>query len=587
MIFQIPVRKRPVLLEFLLYLPLVLFLSLFCVKSSQSLLRLKSADDLYTSLFSGSSLSSDEVSFLSHLTPQDIETVMTPWSESRRKAAFLLMEYNGYRGPAAGADGQPQAALSERSGFFAEVSSLMESESYEEAELLLRNTLDSGDESVMDDDFFLLLRSVVMKTDSWKFWGDALTPERDDAGYGLSFFLAACHEKQNHWSDALLWYEKAASSSRDWEELRRSQWYILRLMTRQFPELLAGFFESSGVLRNDGDYFDDVMDEFYSLLIRQRRWTELAALLPLVRSAGLTESASQGLFLLEKGREEGFVTFSEPLIESSGFNPDPMGYFALRSRPESWPRGSGSTDSAALPGPDNMDEVYQILIGAGYQAEVYRLWDKNRETLTPETVKSLCLYLEDKGDLYELIRFAGFWFHIFPADQALELLPWVFPGSDRYTFSDKTVPQELILGIIRRESAFHETIFSFAGAGGLMQLMPSTAEELARKNRLESWNLLEAEDNILLGTLYLEWLRERPWTSSYVDVLAAYNGGGGNLRSWKRRLGYEDPDLFIQSIPFRETRDYVRKVIVAAASYRYLDTGVPPGDWVEQFYRSF
>ena len=137
------------------------------------------------------------------------------------------------------------------------------------------------------------------------------------------------------------------------------------------------------------------------------------------------------------------------------------------------------------------------------------------------------------------------------------------------------------------ESAFDASISSHAGAVGLMQLMPSTAEDVARRHRLEHWDLQNPEDNILLGSLYLAWLKDRPWSSSFVDVLAAYNGGGGNLRSWKRILPSGDPDLFIQSIPYRETRDYIRKVIVAAASYRYLETGSPPGEWLDQFYRPF
>jgi len=589
--FQIPVPKRPVVLGFFLYSLLTVLLSLFCLSSAVSLMRVRSVDRLFHSLLTGTGLTEDQSVLAETLAPRDIDVVMSSWSDSRRKAAFLIMEYKGisYSGNPEIKDRTPEETLPDNGGYET-VYDLMEAGSNQEAEALLLEQFESGFSGFTAgerDDFFLVLRDVVMKTGSADEWVGRLEPLEDESGFGYFFFLAGCSEKLKKWDVALRQYMKAGENSSDWEELRRSQWYTLRLMVREFPGLLTGFFDSSGILRNDGAYFDDVLDELFSILIRQRRWTELAALLPQIRKAGLTEAASQGLFLLEKGREEGYVTFSEPLTEASGFIPDPKGYYALRSRPESWPLMEGESDSVTVPGVDDMDEVYRILIDAGYQEEAYRLWEKTRETLSLETVKAFCGYLERKGDLYELISFAGFWYYAYPVQWSLELLPWVYPGSNRYSFDETSVPQELILGIIRRESAFHETIFSFAGAGGLMQLMPSTAEDLARKYRLENWNLLEADDNILLGTLYLQWLRDRPWTSSYVDVLAAYNGGGGNLRAWKRKMGYSDPDLFIQSIPFRETRDYVRKVIVAAASYRYLDTGTPPGEWLEQFYRSF
>ncbi len=233
------------------------------------------------------------------------------------------------------------------------------------------------------------------------------------------------------------------------------------------------------------------------------------------------------------------------------------------------------------------DEFYGYLIQAGY---IDRALDRLRATgdsVTVPTLIEFCRYLEEQGDLYELISFAGQWFYRLPPSEGLKLMPWVYPGAGLYEMTGDDVPEELILGIIRRESAFHEQIYSRVGASGLMQLMPATAEDLARRHRLDEWDLLDPSDNIKLGTLYLDWLIERPWTDSYVDVLAAYNGGGGSLRTWKRRYYSGDPDLFIQSIPFRETRDYVRKVIVAAASYRYLETGDPPGEWLEQFYRPF
>lgn len=126
-----------------------------------------------------------------------------------------------------------------------------------------------------------------------------------------------------------------------------------------------------------------------------------------------------------------------------------------------------------------------------------------------------------------------------------------------------------VKAVIRVESAWDAGIFSHAGAVGLMQLMPSTAAEIANKLDIDSPDLMIPEDNILLGSYYLNWLRERDWTENWADILAAYNAGGGNLRQWKRNGSSRDPLLFIELIPIEETRHYVKKVLTAA--YWYSD----------------
>ncbi|MDA3959120.1 lytic transglycosylase domain-containing protein [Oceanispirochaeta sp.] len=601
--YRSPSVQQPVVLKTLIFLPLILILFIYAASAIHSLHKIRTLDLIFDSLLTGIPLSVKEEAFLHSLSFSDLPEYLESWSPSRRDAVHLIL---GYRGITPAAEGRvspmtpaPFNELGADGFLIAEAEALVNQDDPEAAEKLLREYWllhYESSENLPEPEIFDQTRTVILKTNTADFWIEFLSGWSGflSSGFESAFLLASCYEKTASWEDALFWYDQAGLRSDHWQKLRRTRWYRMRILIRQFPERLPDFLDSVGVLRDD-NYFDDILDEFFSVLVRQRRWKEFARILPYLQKAGLTGPASQGLFLLDCGREDGFVTFEDPLLDH--FSPDPKGYYALRSSPETWPQilstetaddsGDASPSVQGSHQASYIDEVYAYLFKAGYQKQAYQLWKADRPSLSIDSVIAFCQYLEGEGDLYELIRFAGFWYYALPMESALRLLPWVFPGSERYTLPDEFVPGELILGIIRRESAFNETISSGAGAGGLMQLMPSTAQELARKYRLDDWDLMKAEDNINLGTLYLQWLQERPWTSSYIDVLAAYNGGGGNLRSWKRHHYYEDPDLFIQSIPFRETRDYVRKVIVAAASYRYLDTGIPPGDWLDQFYSSF
>ncbi|PPR10567.1 MAG: Soluble lytic murein transglycosylase [Alphaproteobacteria bacterium MarineAlpha11_Bin1] len=136
------------------------------------------------------------------------------------------------------------------------------------------------------------------------------------------------------------------------------------------------------------------------------------------------------------------------------------------------------------------------------------------------------------------------------------------------------VDRALVFAFIRQESAFNVRAKSSAGARGLMQLMPATAGFIARKRfRGRKRNqLYDPALNISLGQKYIQHLLE----NDHIDgdlllVAAAYNGGPGNLRKWQRRArkgAYTDALMFIESIPARETRIFIERVLSNLWMYR-------------------
>ena len=141
----------------------------------------------------------------------------------------------------------------------------------------------------------------------------------------------------------------------------------------------------------------------------------------------------------------------------------------------------------------------------------------------------------------------------------------------------------LVLGITRQESSFDPSARSGAGARGMMQLMPGTAEGLARKLGMgySSYELDDAQYNMRLGSAYLGELVGQ-FSGSYVMATAAYNAGPGRPNLWTAacgdpRGGSSDPLNYIECIPFSETRDYVMRVLEATQVYRArLHGGVAP-----------
>lgn len=127
-----------------------------------------------------------------------------------------------------------------------------------------------------------------------------------------------------------------------------------------------------------------------------------------------------------------------------------------------------------------------------------------------------------------------------------------------------------VFGVMRQESAFIPDVRSSAGALGLMQLLPGTARSVARSERLArptNRDLYDPALNIRLGAAYLKRLLER-FDGNLVLASAAYNAGSGRVRDWRPPAGESMPaDEWIATIPFRETRKYVARVLEYTVVY--------------------
>lgn len=153
--------------------------------------------------------------------------------------------------------------------------------------------------------------------------------------------------------------------------------------------------------------------------------------------------------------------------------------------------------------------------------------------------------------------------------------PWRFPMAAKGTVLAEAkrygVDPALAYGLMRAESAMQPDARSHAGALGLLQLMPGTASAVARRNGLRyngAQSLIDPEINVPLGIAHLGELY-RDFGGNWVRVAAAYNAGANAVDRWLDERPDTPPDVWIETMPYYETRDYVPKVLAFATIYEW------------------
>ncbi|MGA7924837.1 MAG: transglycosylase SLT domain-containing protein [Candidatus Sulfotelmatobacter sp.] len=130
----------------------------------------------------------------------------------------------------------------------------------------------------------------------------------------------------------------------------------------------------------------------------------------------------------------------------------------------------------------------------------------------------------------------------------------------------------LVASLIRQESEFNPNAVSRANAVGLMQLLPKTGKQVAKEVKLQHYNanqLYTPAVNLQLGTRYFRGMVDK-FGGSFEYALAAYNAGSDRVEDWLSQGKYRDPQEFVESIPFTETREYVQAILRNASVYKQL-----------------
>jgi len=294
----------------------------------------------------------------------------------------------------------------------------------------------------------------------------------------------------------------------------------------------------------------------------------------------------QADLLLERGRDDEAKTILHTLMQQRGFYPMAAAQRLGEEYNLKIDKAPTGVNAALVNGPE-MARVRELMYW-NLDNTARSEWANLVTSRTVQEKAQLARYAFDNRwwDLSVQATIAGkLWDHL------EERFPLAYKDLfDRYT-SGKDIPQSYAMAIARQESAWNPKVRSPVGASGLMQVMPATAAHTVKKFNLPGYSspsqLLDPETNINIGTTYLQSVYNQ-FGDNRIFASAAYNAGPGRVRTWLgNSAGRIDAVAFVESIPFSETRGYVKNVLAYDAYYRYFmgqkDALMSDSEWQRRY----
>ena len=405
-------------------------------------------------------------------------------------------------------------------------------------------------------------------------------------------------------------------------------WYLLNFLLRTSTDKIIETLKTYGSQITNPEYFDDFFDSLSVLLLSHHQWQDFFRVWKESNVNFSASTAGKYAYIagrliedgLAKGGDEEQTHQSIDAFTSVLSGGGDLYYKILamerlgiteKELVETKLLSGGNVGARAES--EAMTQAGRLLSGYvafGFPQQIYSEWLLNRSRLKIEDSVRAATFLRncEKYDTEAKFSYGIQSLRIasraksdcrgtFPKE-LLELCHPRFYESDVSAVCEENeLPEYLLYALVRTESFFDRNISSRAGAMGLTQLMESTAAEEARKLKLgDDYDIFDARTNLSLGAHYLKSLIGRTDNNSVLLALFAYNGGLTNVRKWIRasrndwsrlKKTFHEPagmsmDLFLETLPFAETRDYGRKLVEASALYAWLYYDKMPSEVVRE-----
>lgn len=439
--------------------------------------------------------------------------------------------------------------------------------------------------------------------------------------YALLYSGLLYNKDDNYRRRALLQFEDAVQASASDEEYDQALWYYMQAALKISTDEAVNALQKYCASWHDADYFDDFFDSLSVLIFSSGKWDSFGKVYSLVRDSASAASVSKYAYLSGRMMDAGFVKKDEVQIREAyeaaasadcgtyvyykllaakelGLTEEQIEamIFGKEKNASAQDKRKDAKNSVDKTAAERALSARRLLLGYadfGFGERIYDEWlsffEDDKFLIDLDTVVHLSSFLRKvpgNGNYSKSLRMISRSANLDGVQitrEAFELLyPENFSSYVEASAKEFEVDKNVLYALIRTESFFDPQIQSHAGATGLTQLMEATAADCAKRLGVEDYDLSDPETNIRFGSYYFSNMVSR-LNGSQILALFAYNAGITNVRRWVRsskieleRNGSLESELFLETLPFAETRDYGRRVVSAAAMYAFLYEGKSP-----------
>ena len=434
-----------------------------------------------------------------------------------------------------------------------------------------------------------------------------------------NFYAGRLYDKAGHYPSYMTSrFKSAMEASTDGTQYDNALWYLLNAQLRGDPAGVISSLKTYSGTWHDPAYFDDFFESLSVLLISHHQWQDFYDVWLVIDKSASEETACKYAYLAGRLLEEGLARDADnpPTRQAvAAFTRVLSGGAALYYKVCALERMNILDDDvieSALCDPTvsadgrTFDAGAEAFIAAcasfGFPQRIYDEWLHYRDNLHTAAALQAGQFLSQCGQYDTRYNVQSLRIASRAKEYAYERIPRELLALDFPRFyadivspaaAENEVTEALLYALIRSESFFDPDVSSHSGAQGLTQLMLATANDVARKLKVDDYDILDPATNVRFGAYYLGELMGRVDGLPLLAIFA-YNAGLTNVRRWVRQtrsdwlMSYRSrhaatgisPDLFLETLPFTETREYGRKIVSAAALYGWLYYDTPPSETV-------
>lgn len=454
-------------------------------------------------------------------------------------------------------------------------------------------------------DSYKVLSSHPDRWDLLTKWEERVDTLEPGVQWNLHFFDGLSRRSINDWNSSLNQFSLAMETSTSSYQFDRALWYWLEVKETMGLDLIP-LLKEKAPLWSDPPYFDDLIDRIITSSVYVGDWHGLIDLEKTLDKWGSSDSKDRVKWILVQASRNNYYTLSPVeekmrLQEIRGNGGDhwytflaelsltgeisyyqDLPAFSLEDKPTVTESSQQGQVSRAL---SNREHIFSGLLERSMVEEAKEWYSLYGSQLSVPLLREYAYFLREDEQYLESIRVMGKVgrrdnYHRSQEDLRL-LYPHLYSDSIEKWSAVYGLDVDLFKALVKTESGYDRKIVSYAGAIGLSQLMPATAEERMEIMGMGMQDLTDAEVNISIGTSYLDWLYNREYIENHVQATAAYNGGPGSVRSWNRAMAGYPEVLYMEGIPFLQTREYVKYLMQGAMIYGTFYGDTEPGETIK------